>query len=478
MDYVAPHAATVPISNQNGIDVPEQAGVQGEWVLRPELEEAEPCARCGAKFILEENSGTACCFHADGDGNIGEFVVNSNDQTSGVPAWTCCGHTDQKAKGCVCRPHICKEMMLSVRAQATPCILVDDTVEITILPSLEIAFFPGSSYYYLNMKLTRALADVLHTYFSMQVTDSNDKDLDESNGGKDGDGAYAVESDVRNSPNHNENIGAKDRQIAECQHHEKSSESPPRGSRVKSKPVIQEGLYINYLRLGDIILNITTTGFPLLNVNNLNITVDSFVKRGEIMDWQRLLWLLEMHTTWCVTSNIASGGINRFKRMVSGVFNGGDNRSLFLGNGEGGDKESDFVDEYVESEELAIDEMEDMNLLSTVPEADSVTDSGDDYDMYDVNDKPEVKHNKLSWFLRGKSRRTLHSTKHKGVNRKIASKQRYSVSKPSWKGAKRYVGDPKFWSADVLRRVTRSHNYLPADTKANLLLGGAKYSHC
>ena len=191
------------------------------------------------------------------------------------------------------------------------------------------------------------------------------------------------------------------------------------------------------------------------------------MKRGEIMDWQRLIWLLEMHATWCVTSNIASGGINRFKRMVSGVFNGGDNRSLFLGSGDGGNNENDFVEEYVEAEG-ELDIIDELNELAVVPE--SVVDSDDDFDdVVEDENEPEVKHSKLLSFLRG--------TKHKGPQKKLGSKNRRSTSKSSWKSGKRYVGDPKHWSTDVLRRVTRSHNYLPAETKANLLLGGTKYSH-
>ncbi|KAJ1439175.1 hypothetical protein B484DRAFT_444142 [Ochromonadaceae sp. CCMP2298] len=139
-------------------------------VLMPILSETEHCARCGAAFLLEENSPSACTFHANQDGDPGEFKrFTALDDLTGAPtvlsAWTCCGRRHAFAVGCSARPHSCKEVMVQVRAEASPSTRVEN-VDLSVLKSVDISIFPNSVYD-LRVHITKSLADVLHNYFSI-----------------------------------------------------------------------------------------------------------------------------------------------------------------------------------------------------------------------------------------------------------------------------------------------------------------------
>lgn len=139
-------------------------------VMMPILGQTEHCARCGAAFLLEENHATACTFHANQDGDPGEYKdVVITDELTGVQsllkAWTCCGRHHAFAAGCSARPHTCKEVMIQVRAEANPTTRVEN-IDLSILKSVDISIFPNSTYD-LQVHITKSLADVLHKYFSI-----------------------------------------------------------------------------------------------------------------------------------------------------------------------------------------------------------------------------------------------------------------------------------------------------------------------
>jgi hypothetical protein len=139
-------------------------------VMMPILNQTEHCARCGAAFLLEENHATACTFHANQDGEPGEFKdVTVTDELTGVrsvlQAWTCCGRHHAFAPGCSARPHTCKEVMIQIRAEASPAARVEN-IDLSILKSVDISIFPNSTYD-LQVHITKSLADVLHKYFSI-----------------------------------------------------------------------------------------------------------------------------------------------------------------------------------------------------------------------------------------------------------------------------------------------------------------------
>lgn len=120
------------------------------WVLIPALAETEPCRRCGQLFDADDNDSNACAFHADRDGKLGEYRrVAVRNGTGGsqrltlVKMWTCCHRTEENCPGCFSRPHICKDVMVSVRALGAPTMRIEN-IEMSVLRALEISIFPGA----------------------------------------------------------------------------------------------------------------------------------------------------------------------------------------------------------------------------------------------------------------------------------------------------------------------------------------------
>ena len=122
------------------------------WVLIPALAETEPCRRCGQLFDADDNDSNACAFHADRDGKPGEYrrvaVRNGtggsqNARLALVKMWTCCHNTEENCPGCFSRPHICKDVMVSVRALGAPTMRIEN-IEMSVLRALEISIFPGA----------------------------------------------------------------------------------------------------------------------------------------------------------------------------------------------------------------------------------------------------------------------------------------------------------------------------------------------
>ena len=122
------------------------------WVLIPALAETEPCRRCGQLFDADDNDSNACAFHADRDGKPGEYRRvavrngtggNQNARLALVKMWTCCHNTEENCPGCFSRPHICKDVMVSVRALGAPTMRIEN-IEMSVLRALEISIFPGA----------------------------------------------------------------------------------------------------------------------------------------------------------------------------------------------------------------------------------------------------------------------------------------------------------------------------------------------
>ena len=63
---------------------------------------------------------------------------------------------------------------------------------------------------------------------------------------------------------------------------------------VKENKKKQEGIYVNYLRVGDIFIDLTTSGFPI-NLTNYKASVDPFYCRSDVLDWHSLILKIERH---------------------------------------------------------------------------------------------------------------------------------------------------------------------------------------
>ena len=77
----------------------------------------------------------------------------------------------------------------------------------------------------------------------------------------------------------------------------------------------QEALFIRYLRVGEISVDVTTAGFPL-NITNYKATVDPFFKRGTVMDWHRLILKIERHAKLSVARHTASNSISTIGNIL------------------------------------------------------------------------------------------------------------------------------------------------------------------
>lgn len=216
--------------------------------------------------------------------------------------------------------------MLSIRAEAYPASVVEN-IELNVLQSLEISIFPGASYD-LRVRITRNLLDVLHGYFSV---DSMADIPQDARGVQSNVNAMRSDSFQKTTPDaasrqNSDKIDSPSRlSIISSTWPRRSSlfTSPSlmRGSvdLTSDEPMLtrrssgneqitgprQEGFYFKYLRVGDINVDVSTSGFTF-NVDNYKAVVEPFVKRGEVMNWTRFVWELEKHASWSLTYNTAA----------------------------------------------------------------------------------------------------------------------------------------------------------------------------
>ena len=217
-----------------------------------------------------------CLFHYAFEliGVYKRYVISHGTKRQYESKWSCCGNYAADAWGCTRRAHVCKEVMVSVRAEASPAVIVDN-LEVTVFNALEISVFPGAQYE-ICVKITRELVDALHKYFSIKGENEVDSAIDSND-------ANEIPMD-------------------------KNEEHKPRNT-------YQSALYIKYLRVGDINVEVSTTGFPV-NLKGYNAVVAPFIKHGRVIDWPRLIWMIEKHAIWSVTKHTATSGFSQVLRAI------------------------------------------------------------------------------------------------------------------------------------------------------------------
>lgn len=350
------------------------------WVLIPVLADTEPCRRCGQLFDADENDSNACAFHADKDGKPGEYtrvaVKNGKYYEAGAPIsfvkmWTCCHRLEEHAPGCFSRPHICKDVMVSVRALGSPTVRIEN-IEMSVLRALEISIFPGAMTSWLQVRITRQLADVLHNYFSIDAASNSeiqDPTAPAVSKEKSSEGAASPPGPDNQSapvPTPTEKLSARNRMMnylssrvaadksdGTINSADKSSKQSRKDKdKDKEKEVLkekdtknekgrdralttaptssgiiysgatgpggrQEGVYIRYLRVGDIQVDLSLSGFPL-NVENYRAVVEPFFCRSEVLlSWQRLIYSFERHASRSLIRNTASSSLTRLSNFFS-----------------------------------------------------------------------------------------------------------------------------------------------------------------
>ena len=338
-------------------------------VIDPELD-SEPCMRCGQTFTMASNAFDACKFHAFSTADAQNSQIEQFDPTT--KEWPCCGRFGEFAEPCEKRPHKCKELMFNIRAAVNPPARIED-IDISILTNLEVSIFPGASYN-LNLRVSKQIADVIHRYFSLgndpvgqaksdstssqdgkgQVTASDKygstmktrvQHLARSSSpqratGSDGDRqstkvaptvvpatplvkrgqgdqlvshyAGVGDGDVATSAIKKTNAAFSKLQSMQL-HAEAGAGETNEGKKVKR----QEGVYIKYLRIGDINIELNTKGFPI-NLDRNRAVVDPFTCKGVVVDWHTLIRNVEIHAALSVFNNAASNSFSRLNNFVFG----------------------------------------------------------------------------------------------------------------------------------------------------------------
>jgi len=414
-------------------------------VLMPSFGQREKCSRCGTAFAIDRNYAGACKFHATADGEEGRYKVLSlpNNSTGPLPctqmsAWSCCAQREESAPGCCARPHVCKEVMIRIGAEAFPTARIEN-IDLSVLKSVDITFFPNSSAYDLKVRVNKSLTDLLHRYFSIDAVDAVDssdmtsipvpqlntcptvhvkpsskrwnklKAFKKMMIGKriiekaplSSVSDTSAECQVRDNttvssppppsapkrdlplkllpidsqnspilsiPSSPTKGGAPDECLSSAEyhesppspgspwlalslpnikkqfnrlisphksnHHSKSSLEPtvnadsdrlstqsydgsrPDGSSGPSKDGRQEGVYIKFFRLGEIRIEVCTTGF-LINLSGFRAEVNEFRCQGECMLWRQLVWKLEQHAAISLIKNAAKGSFSKMTNALS-----------------------------------------------------------------------------------------------------------------------------------------------------------------
>ena len=211
------------------------------------------------------------------------------------------------------------------------------------------------------MRITRQLADALHNYFSIDAVSNNENTeqltvsaLKEKQNDNISPIVPLEKSDVStrdrvlNYLNYNTktsekgaeksgSITLKERIKSKDKDKDKEGvsrfENNPKGDRDSRGSIVyytgggmgtgttvgtrQEGLYIRYLRVGDIQVDVSLSGFPL-NVENYRAVVEPFFCRGSVLlNLQRLIYSFERHASRSLIRNTASSSLTRISNFFS-----------------------------------------------------------------------------------------------------------------------------------------------------------------
>lgn len=243
--------------------------------------------------------------------------------------WSCCRQTDINAPGCLTRPHVCKELMLSIRAESgIPALIAD--IDVTIFQTLEISVFPGCEYC-IHVEISSQVLEMLHNYFD--ISDATMIDEDDIGDGVAEDRMVSVDSDRKNSKDddrlgqlvdkinlHQTESSTESNMSPKLirQSSEEASQTEPTHSTSPHAVVAkQEALFIKYLRVGHIAVEVNTVGFAF-NLEKYKAIVNEFSLRNKVLDWHRLIWKFEMHIALCMTSHTATSSMNKLWTIMFG----------------------------------------------------------------------------------------------------------------------------------------------------------------
>lgn len=239
--------------------------------------------------------------------------------------------------------------MLSIRAESGIPASISD-IDLTIFQTLEITVFPGCEYC-IHVQISSQVLEMLHSYF--EISDQSMIDEDEFGEGddirvdgegearemsKDDDralgsnierstsdllnGSSTMATDSNHSPRFSiqspEEIAATPSQLNSLTPSNSPQETITAAApSIETVTVRQEALFIKYLRVGHIAVEVNTIGFAF-NLEKYKAIVNEFSLRNKVLDWHRLIWKFEMHIALCMTSHTATSSMNKLWTMMFG----------------------------------------------------------------------------------------------------------------------------------------------------------------
>lgn len=286
--------------------------------------------------------------------------------------WSCCGDTNEHSPGCKLRPHMCKELMVTVRAECRPSARIDN-LEMSIIDQLEISIFPGVRYN-LQLRVTRSQTDYIHKYFMFQEYRPEEK-IDNADAGPPDDpdathgGGFGNKRSAQSPAKQKQKkglfgmFGSKDKDAKERDKDDKSDrgtmmstgKNDPTHTAVAVKdgdkvhanqdaakdPKLtrQECLYIRYIRVGDVFADLTLSGFPIFNRTGFKLMVDSYNDHRTVTNWGMLIQDIERHAFFSLanhaTKNLIGLGntqnMNRPSQLNAGMGSPMSNRATLMG---------------------------------------------------------------------------------------------------------------------------------------------------
>ena len=111
------------------------------------------------------------------------------------------------------------------------------------------------------------------------------------------------------------------RQFAHNRSHNPQNQNEFDIDKTRNEKNVQEAVYIKYMRVGEIIVNVSTAGF-LFNTKGYSACVDPLVLHGKVYDWGRLLLKVEKQAANSVARHTLSHWKDAFVSLVRKTFTG------------------------------------------------------------------------------------------------------------------------------------------------------------
>ena len=286
-------------------------------ILKPRRYTNPLCRHCTQPFTPETNGCTACLCHANSWGEEGFFGPKSHELCRSVSVgeqkpslraeWTCCGGSHLRAPKCSARQHATNMPMILVQASQPKPLLIGGLV-VHVFNELQVSVFPEEQHP-IGVQLSSDVASALNAYFFRSDDASSGAQSGSSMSGSsfllgEHAGAMSGSGSLESAPGASlgtsffgSSVGGQH----ELPGHESSNSEDEGGGTASEGPSISlsdesggdEVVYLKYLRIGDVSLEVTTVGFGkklgvTLDREALSLVATNFLRSGKVLTWKQL----------------------------------------------------------------------------------------------------------------------------------------------------------------------------------------------